>query len=268
MAMTAKSELEKLVSVTKDSYQSQALLQTAGIAVNVVEGRRKVLEGIANAGGQLNAYPVVVNTPYLIWAKPLEILIDSHIEPWNNWAKIKGVHQSSGDAFFSDSVSFHYFWDNPSAENYALVNVASTLVTKGFVVATGNTGFLSGGYAQLYASTSLILYPWPGQPPLTPQATATETMYGVEARGGGIWSRETGKIDTKGVFYEAGVEYKYFPIPPGARVLFEVRLTLRTTIFPGAGSTSFDFASTAQDNYVQCPSLVITILSGPFLATG
>jgi len=259
--------LEELVSATKESYQSPANVNTTGIAANVVESRRKLLESLVKAGDQLHAYPAVVSTPYLIWANPIGILIDSHVEPWNNRARVQGSHQSSAYPPLVDSVSFFYFWDNPSTQNYALVNVASTLVTKGFVVATGNTGFLSGGSAMLSASTSLILYRRAGEAPLSPQATQSVNMYGVQAQGGGFWSGETGKIDTKGVFYEAAVEYKYLPIPPSSRAIFEVRLSLYTQIFP-KGSTSFEFARTAQDNYVQCPALVITVLSGPIMATG
>jgi hypothetical protein len=259
-------ELKELVAATKSTHRSLANVDAVGIAANVIEARGKILEAIAKSGGQLTTYPAVVGAPYLIWANPSDILVDSHIEQWNNRARVKRS-RSGGDAFFSDIVSFYYFWDNPSSENYTLVNVASSLVTKGLVTATGNTGFLSGGYAGLSATTSLIFYQWAGEPTLSPQANQIEYMYSVEARGRGFWSRETGKIDTKRVFYEAGVEYRNFPVPPGARAIVEVRLILQTTIQPD-GSTGFDFSSTAQDGYVLCPSLLITVLSGVPIAIG
>lgn len=49
MARTSKGdkgELEKLVSATKESYQSPPNVNTAGIAANVVQSRRKLLEDI------------------------------------------------------------------------------------------------------------------------------------------------------------------------------------------------------------------------------
>ncbi|RWC25940.1 hypothetical protein [Mesorhizobium sp.] len=256
-----KGELEKLIAATKESYERN--IHAAGVAANVLEDRRKVLESIAKAGDQLNAYPVVMDTPYLIWASPIGMLVDSRVEPGNNWAKVEGRRQHGSGIepfpdwrYFYDTVSFHYFWDNPSAENYALVNVASTLVTKGSVVAKGYPAILNGGTGRLRAITSLILYQGAAHP--AHQAAQEEVMYKVEATAGGLGSGE--KSDTKGVFYEASVEYKIFPIPPGTRTVFEVRLTLESAIWP-TGSTSFDFASAAQDNYVKCPSLVITVLA-------
>lgn len=261
---TDHNDLEKLVAATKDSYRLPVDINAIGAPAAVAEGRRNILEGIVRAGGQLNAYPAVVATPYLIWTSPLEILIDSHIEPWNNRARVYGVRNNGGDAngYAGYSVGFFYFWDNPSPQNYALVDVASTLVTKGFVSATGNTGIVSGGLASLSASTSLILHQLAGDVPLWPQAGQTEGMYSVEAQGGGVWSGETGRTNTRGVFYEATVEYRFYPVPPGARAIFEVRLTLSTSIRNGSGSVWFDFANAAQDNYVQCPALIVTVLSG------
>jgi hypothetical protein len=209
----------------------------------------------------MSAYPAVVATPYLIWANPLEILVDSHIEPWNNRARVYGLRQDGGTLNYS--VGFFYFWDNPSAQNYALVNIASTLVTKGFVRAVGNTGILGGGEAGLDAYTYLKSYQGAaGEALLEPQTISSVGMYGVRAEGGGAWSRETGREDSKGVFFEAAIEYKFYPVPPGMRVIFEVRLLLATGIKLGSGSVSFDFANAVQDNYVQCPALIITVLSG------
>ena len=259
-----KGDLETLVAATKESYQSPADVNTFGIATAVVEGRRNILEGIVRAAGQLNAYPAVVATPYLIWTSPLEIVIDSNIEPWNNRARVYAVRNNGGDdlgrAFYD--VGFFYFWDNPSLQNYALVNLASTLATKGFVSATGNTGIFSGSFASLSANTQLILYQGAtGDAPLEPQVGSTVSMYSVQAQGGGALSGETGRINTRGVFYEAAIEYRYYPVPPGARAIFEVRLNLTTQIL-NSGSVWFDFANVAQDNYVQCPALIITVLSG------
>ena len=250
-------ELEKLIAATKESYRSRANINTAGVAANVVEDRRKVLDAVVKAGDQLKAYPAVVDTPYLIWARPIGILVDSQIEPGNSWAKIEGSHNHGGIGGFGsfyDTVSFHYFWDNPSPQYYALVNVASTLVTKGFVVATGNSGYFESGDVTLNATTTLFLYQWPDEPRLTYQASQQESMYSAEAHGH-VFGPPV--VDTTGVFYEAGVEYTLFPIPPGRRAVFAVGLALKSGM-RGSCSTSFDFAG--DDNYVQCPSLVLTIL--------
>lgn len=177
-------DLEKLVAATKETYRLPADVNTVGIAAAVVEGRRNVLEGLVRSGGQMSAYPAVVATPYLIWANPLEILVDSHIEPWNNRARVYGLRQDGGTLNYS--VGFFYFWDNPSAQNYALVNVASTLVTKGFVRAVGNTGILGGGEAGLDAYTYLKSYQGAaGEALLEPQTISSVGMYGVRAEGGG-----------------------------------------------------------------------------------
>ena len=260
---TDHDDLEKLVAATKDSYRLPVDINAIGAPAAVAEGRRNILEGIVRAGGQLNAFPAVVATPYLIWTSPLEILIDSHIEPWNNRARVYGVRNNGGDAngYAVYTVGFFYFWDNPSPQNYALVDVASTLVTKGFVSAIANTSTFGGNVASLTASTHLILHRGAADAPLLPQAGQTVHMYSVQAQGGGFWSGETGREDRKGVFYEAAVEYTYYPVPPGARAIFEVRLHLSTQI-PTSGSAWFDFANAVQDNYVQCPAVVITVLSG------
>ena len=186
-------------------------------------------------------------------------MIDSKIEPWNSWAKVQAQRTKSADVGSYDKLSFYFLWDNPY-DYYMLVNAYSSLVVKGVGVATGNTGFLSGGYGSLFATAHIEYFEPAGDPPDSVQGTETKLIFDLQAQGGGFWSMETGQADSKAVFATYNVRDDWIPIHPRARAVFEVSLSLKYTIF-GNGEVHYDFANNVFDYFVQCPSMLLTLLS-------
>ena len=142
-----------------DKRVAQALSALEHANRTQLEVRRKALEQMATAGGALSGIPVPLPTPYLIWAQPQEILLDSNTSAWNSLARVKNTRKSQGFLIgFSESVSFYYYWDNPSDVHYALVNVSAPLTVKGVAVANGYTGIIDGGLAQIYGQARYELW--------------------------------------------------------------------------------------------------------------
>jgi len=75
---------------------------------------------------------VVLDTSFLIWTQPSNMLTASHIQAQNSTAKVHyAVDSDSPDLEPSDSVipllSFYFQWENPGPNPVSLENVASHL---------------------------------------------------------------------------------------------------------------------------------------------
>src|SRR5262249_8255736 len=92
--------------------------------------RREALEVLATTvGSMLNPPTYVAVDPFLIWAQPSNILVDSHIEHLSSWAKVYYdlvEHYSLGYS----GLTFYYVWRNPSGSP-TVVNAQCSLLFRG-----------------------------------------------------------------------------------------------------------------------------------------
>ncbi|HSR33674.1 MAG TPA: hypothetical protein VLY63_24165, partial [Anaerolineae bacterium] len=85
-----------------------------------VENWRKNIERFRDGALVSRFVPAfeVVDTPFLIWPTTELELEDSHIEPWNNTAKVRGLWPGTRQ----ENLRFIFVWENPS-DKFVLVNV-------------------------------------------------------------------------------------------------------------------------------------------------
>src|SRR5262245_19713935 len=132
--------------------------------------RRKALELLATPGPTFKPPTYITLDPFLIWAQPSDILVDSHIEHLNSWAKVYYDRTSDSWDPITNTLTFYYAWENPSAL-YTVVNAQCSLILSGNCQAEGNTGITPLGYpfgagdAFLGGDAALQPYEWWNQPP-------------------------------------------------------------------------------------------------------
>ena len=250
--------------------EMQRLLKEAGTAAikrsssrnkeltHGVENWRKNIERFRDATLVSKFVPAfeVVDTPFLIWPTNDLELEDSHIQPWNNTAKIRGLWRDTG----SENLRFIFVWDNP-IDKWVVVNVESNLAVNGACDAFAEGGFLVGSLNSVFVRASLNVWEWWNQPPtmLSPQATQTQRVLAVAASGGGFLSNlGGGSVDSASASGIHDLRRTLFSLPPHGVAVFEVALEFFYDN-TGGGMIQANFAS--GDFGVKCPAVVIALLS-------
>jgi hypothetical protein len=200
---------------------------------------------------------VEIKTPFIIWPTNGLELIDSHIEPGNNWAKITGESTASSG---NENLRFIFVWDNP-VDRFAAVNVASFLALNGSCEAGadgGTAGIFPGGTSSLQLQAFLNVWQWWEQPPTQafPEVTQRRDVLNLSADGGG-WFGSVGAIEVRSVSGNFDVSYSLFVLPPNGVAVFEV--TLLVSYQNDDGRIALDFSSGAFE--VMCPEVAIAILT-------
>jgi hypothetical protein len=107
-----------------------------------IEARRKALRILENP---FTSTFIALDTPFVIWEYPHpqfgDVLVDTHYEAYNNWAKIKMGADGGG----SDNrwFSFAFPWTNESDDD-VVINITSSLVLNGTCLAHAAGGVFSG----------------------------------------------------------------------------------------------------------------------------
>jgi hypothetical protein len=199
-----EAKLKARLSAIKDRRRTQSRTAQREILAkrfrHGIDGRRKALEQLAIIAQPYIPTFVVLNTPFLIWAnrflphsdEPLgtDILIDSHIEPLNNWAKILLNYGKDDDVFFAtDRLNFYFIWRNETGSD-AVVNVVSYLTVNGScrVHATSSFwhGLLTPNFGQVSIDAELSIFEWWNEPPTEPLVRSWSTAkYSPPAKGRG-----------------------------------------------------------------------------------
>ena len=223
-----------------------------------VENWRKNIERFRDATLVSKFVPAfeVVDTPFLIWPTNDLELEDSHIEPWNNTAKIRGLWRGTGN----ENLRFIFVWENPN-DKWAVVNVESNLAVNGVCDAFAEGGFLAGSLNGVFVQASLNVWEWWNHPPtmLSPQATQTQKVVAVTVSGGGFLSNlGGGSVDSASASGIFDVRRTLFSLPPNGVAVFEVTLEFFYDNTNG-GMIQANFAS--GDFGVKCPAVVIAVLS-------
>lgn len=223
-----------------------------------VENWRKNIERFRDATLVSKFVPAfeVVDTPFLIWPTNNLELDDSHIQPWNNTAKVRGLWRGTG----KENLRFIFVWQNP-VDKWAVVNVESNLAVNGACDAFAEGGFLVGSLNSVFVQVSLNVWEWWNQPPtmLSPQATQAQRVLAVTASGGGLLSNlGGGSVDSASASGIFDVRRTSFTLPPNGVAVFEVTLEFFYDN-TGGGMIQANFAS--GDFGVKCPAVVIALLS-------
>ena len=273
-----RGELEKIDRILKQSQARQlqilrkrtremARAQSAldGRSSSRATNRRTALRVLSTPG---MAFPpsYISLDPFLIWARPANMLFDSRIGPSSSWAKISledSIESFPGIPDFSfgfADLTFYYLWSNPSAY-HAVVNARCDLAFRGSCQAVGDSGFLLGGNAKLDGYGVLRALEWWNQPPTYGDGNELNFFMDLEGDGSGFWRFETGDVDFKNQFDPIDLRYDLFAIPPKGSAVFEVTVAFDYSLFNG-GDVVIDFATLA--NYaVTCSSFQLELLTAP-----
>jgi hypothetical protein len=188
-----------------------------------------------------NVSNVTLDTPFLIWAQPSNMLVGSSIEPSFSTAKIRhavSTDQIGDDGTESVSLSFYFQWQNPSSNPVSVANVATRPAISGKWAISATSSFVNP-YANttiVFAEAKLRLLEWWNQPPTEPKSNSAQsiTLFELGVNGGFTIIDGPGKRASKTV--GEGVDLKYPPavvVPPKGVMVFEV--SLGTDIFFGGG---------------------------------
>jgi hypothetical protein len=211
---------------------------------------------------------IALDTPFLIWANrflpnstdPLgtNILVDSHIESLNNWAKIL-LNYSKDDSFSAtDRLNFYFLWRNETGGD-AVVNITSSLTLIGSCKVHANGSFWHGvaapNFSQVSVDAVLSVFEWWNQPPTEPlpETSQTQNVTSLSVQGG-VWSGDGRSKLFSGNF---PVAYNSFHIPSNDVGVFEVGVSLNWALVAGDVNVDFSF----QSNIIQCPSLLLEVIT-------
>ena len=107
------------------------------------------------AGGKpLTITQIVLDKPITINVAPAGMLVEDHIESWNNFAKV--LHRVE-DVSDLASIKFIFGWRNPSSEFAAVINAKGEIVAHGFWEIAAFTGIIFGGEASLTIDSTLTV---------------------------------------------------------------------------------------------------------------
>lgn len=219
-----------------------------------IDSRRKTMGVLASSS---DPFYVTLEKPFLIWARHLNVLGETHVELWNSWAKFKF---DSGKTSGAEEFTFYYLWENPS-DRHALVNIDGYLVATGHLQTGQNGGNFPGNrFANVTLTGHLYPLEWWNQPPTSPVAQTDQSQqiaYLATGDGGG-WGNP-GEIDVANVFRGCDVRYGLFLLPPHGVTVIEVTLTVSYNTGRDSGHVYVDFET--GDFKVMSPFVLIAVLT-------
>lgn len=197
--------------------------------------------------------PIPVTTPYLISATPAGMLRDSHIEPWNNWAKFSYSSNQDTD-YGTAAVNFYFAWQNES-DYLAVLNCSANMLFNGYVEVEGDPGFLSGGRSGLDLMATLTVFVG------ATQRSGNVTVADISVAGGWFGAGEA--VNSGNIFATYQPSCLDIYVPANGIVVFELACNA-TWYIDGGGSITFEFGSDAAGYSVLCPTLQIDLLTQPW----
>ena len=109
-------------------------------------------------------------------------LVQSRLQAKNSWAKVTFVSNAVG---YTETVTFHFFWENPS-DYVAVINVNAYILAYGFCVAVHDGSFFpSSNQTTLGLTANLMLDELWTDPASHPVSGGNETItiYSLIAQG-------------------------------------------------------------------------------------
>jgi hypothetical protein len=266
-----RRELLKSVKAELDEEMSAL----ASSRSHAMAARRKALDLLA-ASDPLFAPVFLTLKPFLIWASPSNMLVDSHIDALAfSWAKLSRSHEvdywdpgfpaAQFDYLWNDRLTFYYLWENPSTQHVVL-NAKCSMVFNGVCVAAADTGLIYGHTTGLGCHVKLIPVEWWNQPPTDAhlQQQSSSSVFIIQAESGGIWTLETGELAVKWLSaVTREVRYDLFVVPPGAVAMFRAEVLFAYEL--ADGHVGIDFAT--QPSYSISSLFQLELLTTPALAS-
>ncbi len=213
-----------------------------------IANRRAMLAGMASPvpifPGPRPHY-VLLDTPFLMTRTFGMLMDDSHVEPWNSWAKVRAyplANQTSG----SMGLSYHHVWQNT-------VGTPVTLDAHSYLVLNGGAAaYVHGGvfpddslFSNLAIDVSLHPWEWWNQPPTSPLAQPDQAQNVMSLHQGG-----SGWVDylpgpEQDVFRGYDLSYHSWIVPPNGFAVFETTMSLTYSISE-AGDFLVDFSGRSE----------------------
>lgn len=160
-----KTELRRVIEKEKREAVKRASQVKANIKARIAARRQAWQARLVAPFAP--PYPITLDKPFLIWATPrYNIIRDEHYEPWNSWARVDVA--SSAEKLLTDTLSFYFMWENPSADYPAVIDVSTSLGLWGDCQATAEGSFwhfYTGNVASVWVTGRLYPWEWWNQPP-------------------------------------------------------------------------------------------------------
>ena len=259
----AQTEMRRVAELEKERIIGNSASITARLRQSEKSWVRTV-NSFPKADGPLAANfipPVfnVIETPSAIEATSGLEITESHIEPQNNFAKVKGNWSANSNP---KELHFIFMWSSPN-DRYSVVNVGSFLTLNGSCEAAADGGF--GGIwpgsklDMSLVATMDIMELW--NPPTSgfPSPGIQILVPPLHADGGG-WFESVGDIETRSVSGSFGdLRFNQLVVPPNGAAAFVVTLRAFAMNIDGDGSIGIDFSSGSFE--VRCPFVAVAFLS-------
>ena len=233
-----------------------------------IEAKRRAVARLTGIAPPITPMAVTLDTPFLIWAfrngtEASAILVDSHIEASNSWAKILAREEVGGQYGCRNQLNFYFFWQNgPDGE--AVIDASTFLMLNGYCYVHADHGWIyvplwgtsTIGYAGLGIDARLTLLEWWNHPPTEPVAGANQTRDVLSLSADGGWGfLSPGQTRSGWVSDNYHVAYDTLHVPRNGAVVFEVSLEV---VYDGYnGSYDADFANL--DRSIVCPGVELRV---------
>jgi hypothetical protein len=243
------AELERMVAKHKADALKVAAARKATLYSSIA-AQSKALSRLTVVGG-FQLYPIfTLDTPFLIWSNPL-IDMSSAAVPFGSWAKFNFSMSASQSG--SQTVGFYFYWGNPYNDDYAVINVATSMSATGYLRAHAPGGlWTSANEVDAYAD---LILSFTGSDATLTYGSEVAFLGSIGAYGdlfGG---------ETEGISVSSGVNLSttLFAIPPSTVAVFEV--TLVVDYANRGGDIEADFES--GDFQIVCPDVMVWLLNPP-----
>jgi hypothetical protein len=183
-------------------------------------------------------------------------LVDTHIEPSNNWARILYTRQSDTNGNETIDVGFWFAWENPS-EYLAVLNAESDLFYQGFCRAVGNPDVFWYGesWIDLYVDFKVFV-----GGAVVYESGFTEIARRIYGKGGAEIVLGGFGIDSLGISGSNHLATSNISVDGRQLVLFFLHFEAEYNIRNGSIDIDFD---KEQDHFIMCPGVQIELLTAP-----
>jgi hypothetical protein len=252
------NELARLI----EKQKADAARQLAASIPSYREGMKNRARALTRiAGNPLTITTIPLETPYSIWVTPLNMLVDSHAEPHNNWATCR-LTDNKDTAGKSASVKFYFAWNNDSGY-LAVINCNADVIVRGWAEALADPRVFGGSsWLPLYVKLKVYL----GGGVIDYEGSQTIQIASLPASAGWGLFGNPGDIKFQSFNNSYTVSCTNIEVQDQEIVVFEVSLEAINYWIDG-GSISFDFADSGSGNEVLCPTLNVEMLTPPTMTT-
>jgi hypothetical protein len=212
---------------------------------------------------------ITLQAPFLIWAlrdatEASNILVDSHIEPMNSWARIS--FRDKGTISADQRVNFYFLWRN-NVGGDVVVDVSTALMLNGFCEVTASHGWIwtpfwgasTIGHCDMTVTAELTVLEWWNEPPTEPLHEPGQSQDVVTLSADGGWGfASPGQTRNEYISNNYHLNYDTFAIPRDSVALFEVSLVASYVGYKG--TVLVDFAS-YDGAMILCPSVELEVVN-------